>query len=96
MHKMAIKKIHIGRCQIRNIFVTEISFLIAIVTIFYFRMYLAIKSQFISSTELLYYRADSKLVPSQWETSLQSNAVSHWLGASLESALHYSAMSSSQ
>ena len=28
--------------------------------------------------------ADSRLVPSQWETSLQSNAVSHWLGASLE------------
>ena len=32
-------------------------------------------------------RADSRLVPSQWETSLQSNAVSHWLGASLESGL---------
>ena len=32
-------------------------------------------------------RADSRLVPSQWETSLQSNAVSHWLGANLESAL---------
>ena len=31
--------------------------------------------------------ADPRLVPSQWETSLQSNAVSHWLGASLESAL---------
>ena len=25
-------------------------------------------------------RADSRLVPSQWETSLQSNAISHWLG----------------
>ena len=32
-------------------------------------------------------RDDSRLVPSQWETSLQSNAVSHWLGANLESAL---------
>ena len=30
-------------------------------------------------------RADSRLAPSQWETSLQSNAVSHWLGANLES-----------
>ena len=30
---------------------------------------------------------DSRLAPSQWETSLQSNAVSHWLGANLESAL---------
>ena len=32
-------------------------------------------------------RADSRLAPSQWETSIQSNAVSHWLGANLESAL---------
>ena len=32
-------------------------------------------------------RADSRLGPGQWETSLQSNAVSHWLGANLESAL---------
>ena len=36
-----------------------------------------------------YYRADSRLSPSQWETSLQSNAISHWLGAILESALYY-------
>ena len=34
----------------------------------------------------LKYRADSRFVPSQWETSLQSN-VSHWLVANLESAL---------
>ena len=33
------------------------------------------------------YRADSRLEPSQWETSLQCNAVSHWLGANWESAL---------
>ena len=32
-------------------------------------------------------RADSRFGPNQSETSLQSNAVSHWLGASLESAL---------
>ena len=32
-------------------------------------------------------RVDSRLVSSQWETSLKSNAVSHWLGANLESAL---------
>ena len=31
-------------------------------------------------------RADSRLASSQWET-LQSNAVSHWLGANLESDL---------
>ena len=33
------------------------------------------------------YRVDSRLVPSQWEMSLQSNAVSHWLGINLESDL---------
>ena len=34
------------------------------------------------------YRADSRFAPSQWETALLCNAVSHWLGASRESALH--------
>ena len=33
-------------------------------------------------------RADSRFVPNQWKTLLQSNAVPHWLGANLESALH--------
>ena len=32
-------------------------------------------------------RADSRLVASQWEMLLQSNATSHCLGANLESAL---------
>ena len=32
-------------------------------------------------------RAVSRLAASQWEMFLQSNAVSHWLGANLESAL---------
>ena len=31
--------------------------------------------------------AESRFAPNQWETSEQSNAVSPWLGASLESAL---------
>ena len=35
-----------------------------------------------------YYRADSRLAPSQCETSLQSNAVSRWLEANIESALY--------
>ena len=35
----------------------------------------------------IWFRADSKCAPSQWETSLQSNAVSHWLGTNLDSAL---------
>ena len=33
-------------------------------------------------------RAYSRLAPSQWETGLLCNEVSHWLGTSLESALH--------
>ena len=32
-------------------------------------------------------RADPRFAPSQWVTSLQSDAVSHWLGTKLESAL---------
>ena len=35
------------------------------------------------------FRVDSRFAPSQWETSLQTNAVSHWLGANLESALKF-------
>ena len=38
---------------------------------------------------MIWYRADSRFEPSQWETSLQSNAISHWLAANLESALWY-------
>ena len=32
-------------------------------------------------------RADSRFAPSQWETALLCNDVSHWLGANLKSAL---------
>ena len=32
-------------------------------------------------------RADSRFVPSRWETGLLCNDISHWLGASLESTL---------
>ena len=35
-----------------------------------------------------YIRADSRFAPSQWETALLCNDVSHWLGARLESALY--------
>ena len=38
-------------------------------------------------TNTISYKADSSLAPSQWETALLCNDVSHWLGASLESAL---------
>ena len=34
------------------------------------------------------YRADSRFAPSQWETALLCNDVSHWLDASLESTLY--------
>ena len=37
----------------------------------------------------IHYWADSRFAPSQWETALLCNDVSHWLTASLESALHY-------
>ena len=35
----------------------------------------------------IWHRADSRFAPSQWETALLCNDVSHWRGASLESAL---------
>ena len=38
---------------------------------------------------LVEHRANSRLAPSQWETELPCNAVSHWLGTSLESALEH-------
>ena len=38
---------------------------------------------------LIKYWADSRFVPSQWETALLCNDVSHWLGVSLESAPIY-------
>ena len=42
----------------------------------------------------LIQRTDSRFAPSQWETPLESNAISHWLRANLESTLKvYPAMS---
>ena len=38
---------------------------------------------------IVLYRPDSRFSLSQWETPLQSNGVSHWLDANLESALLY-------
>ena len=38
------------------------------------------------SWDRLIKMADSRFAPSQWETALLCNDVSHWLGASLESA----------
>ena len=36
----------------------------------------------------IHFSADFKLAPNQLETSLQSTAASHWLGANLKSAPH--------
>ena len=44
-------------------------------------------SESLGPEELTYCRADFRFAHNQWETSLQSNAVSHWLGANLESAM---------
>ena len=41
-------------------------------------------------------RADSRLAPSQWETALQSNAISHCLGTNLESGRADSRLAPSQ
>ena len=39
------------------------------------------------SWKTIQLRADLRIAPSQWQMLLQCNAVSHWLGANLESAL---------
>ena len=36
----------------------------------------------------MYFRAHTRFALSQWETALLCNNISHWLGASLESALY--------
>ena len=46
-----------------------------------------IKFRMVQWPNQYYPRADSRFAPSLWETPLQSNAVSHWLGANLESTL---------
>ena len=50
--------------------------------------YLEHRWVFTSHSFLWYIRADSRFAHSQWETALLCNDVSHWLGASLESALY--------
>ena len=42
---------------------------------------------FFYGAHTIVFRAESRLAPSQWETSLQSNGVSHWLDANPESVL---------
>ena len=49
----------------------------------------SIEAEGIITQMICYIRADSMLAPSQWETPLESNDISHWLGANLESALLY-------
>ena len=50
-----------------------------------------VADDFDAMTHLSYhynYRADCRVASNQWETLLQSNAISHWLGANLELALN--------
>ena len=55
-----------------------------VMTLFFLEYWLCYYRPLITS---VLYRGDSRFAPSQWETSLQSNAVSHWLGTNTESAL---------
>ena len=48
-----------------------------------------LKSIFRHFVNYIYNRAYARLAPGQWEASLQSNAVSHWLCVNLESALYH-------
>ena len=43
--------------------------------------------QYCSSALFPWHMADSRLAPSQWDTSLQSNAVFNWLGENFQSVL---------
>ena len=47
---------------------------------------LGTSSIFIWIIEVVYFRADYRFAPSQWETALLCNDVSYWLGTNLESA----------
>ena len=51
-----------------------------------FQWYYSPAANWISHICSIVGRADSRLAPNQWETTLQSNAVLHWLRTSLESA----------
>ena len=52
-----------------------------------FCIFIILRYSSLCNHDSMLLRAYSRLAPSQWETSSQSNAVSRWLGANLESAL---------
>ena len=54
----------------------------------FYNFYFVLSLRFDSRLCWWYCRADSMFVPNQWKTSLESNVVSHGLGANLESVLH--------
>ena len=62
--------------------------IIRIIELYVYKMNLSSMVMWESKKYIRHCRPDSKLVSSQWETSLQSNAVSRWLGANLESTLY--------
>ena len=74
-----------GIIWVLNILWTDINFQWQVNVFFYHFL----SNSIVTSEWCVIYRADSRLAPSQWETSSQSNAVSNCLGANLESALSY-------
>ena len=54
---------------------------------FFFLEILTLSQHTPALDHILLLRTDFRFVPSQWETVLLCNDVSHWLGTSLESAL---------
>ena len=53
------------------------------------RQILFLWSRFVWPSRTLRPLVDSRFAPSQWETALLCNDVSHWLGANQESALYW-------
>ena len=58
--------------------------------LFFFFFFFKRNPSFVTKEPLQPIRADSTFAPSQWDTALLCNDLSHWLGANLNSALaHY-------
>ena len=82
---------HKYRCAICDVFIRLYVRLCMSSSITYYHNYsnltqLSLRAM-VKVSPVFLIRVDSKLAPRQWETSLQSNAVSNWLGANQESPL---------
>ena len=90
-HRVALGLLTYVKCLLNHNLLTYSSFIIITVCakIVIKQLHAYIEPLYCTNKNRLeHHRADSRLAPSQWETSLQSKAVFHWLGANLESALH--------